>query len=61
MLTSILGFLTNLRRQDKGATMVEYGLMVGLIAVVVMVVVEILGGQISALFCSVVTALGGSC
>ena len=61
MLTSILGFLTNLRRQDKGATMVEYGLMVGLIAVVVMVVVEILGGQISALFCSGVTALGGSC
>ncbi len=37
-------------RNDKGATMVEYGLMVGLIAVVCITAVALLGDQINALF-----------
>ena len=37
-------------RNDKGATMVEYGLMVALIAVVVAVAAAALGGRISTLF-----------
>ena len=44
------------RRNDKGATMVEYGLLVALIAVVVGVAAATLGTQIAALF----TTVGGS-
>ena len=46
-------------REEKGATAVEYGLMVGLIAVVIIGVVTTLGGQLQGLFQRVVTALGG--
>ncbi len=38
------------RREEKGATAVEYGLMVGLIAVVIITVVATLGDQLAALF-----------
>ena len=37
-------------RRDRGATAVEYGLLVGLIAVVIIVAVTALGGQLSDLF-----------
>ena len=37
-------------RDDKGATMVEYGLMVALIAVVVAVAAAALGLRVSAFF-----------
>jgi pilus assembly protein Flp/PilA len=48
-----------LRRDDRGATAVEYGLLVALIAAVIVGVVATLGTQISTAFQSVVTALGG--
>lgn len=41
------------RKKERGATAVEYGLMVGLIAVVIIVAVTALGGQLSALFASI--------
>ena len=47
-------------REEKGATAVEYGLMVGLIAVVIIATVTLLGNQLDALFQRVVTALGGA-
>jgi pilus assembly protein Flp/PilA len=37
-------------RSDKGATAVEYGLMVALIAVVIIVAVALLGTNLSAIF-----------
>jgi pilus assembly protein Flp/PilA len=37
-------------RSDRGATAVEYGLMVALIAVVIIVAVTLLGTNLSALF-----------
>ncbi|WP_034270822.1 Flp family type IVb pilin [Haloechinothrix halophila] len=43
--------------RDKGATAVEYGLMVAAIAAVIVGVVVILGGQINAAFQTVVDAL----
>ena len=46
-----------LRREEKGATAVEYGLMVGLIAVAIIATVVILGNQLDALFQQVVDAL----
>ena len=46
-------FLTLPDRDEEGATMVEYGLLVALIAVVVAVAATTLGGRISSLFDSV--------
>lgn len=40
-------------RKDRGATAVEYGLMVGLIAVVIIVAVVALGGTLEDLFAKV--------
>ncbi|GAA2099919.1 hypothetical protein GCM10009841_14170 [Microlunatus panaciterrae] len=54
-LYTILGFVQDRfeGRKDRGATAVEYGLLVGLIAVVIIVAVTTLGGQLNALFTSV--------
>ena len=49
-----------LKREEKGATAVEYGLMVGLIAVVIIVAVTALGSRLDGLFDSIVTGLGGN-
>jgi len=38
------------RNDDRGATAVEYGLLVGLIAVVIIAAVVILGGKLNSLF-----------
>lgn len=43
--------------EDRGATAVEYGLLVALIAAVIVGVVGILGGQIRDAFQTVVDAL----
>lgn len=42
-----------LTRDDRGATAVEYGLMVGLIAVVIIAAVILLGNNLDGLFDSV--------
>ena len=44
---------------EEGATMVEYGIMVALIAAICIGVVTALGTQIQTAFQSIVTALGG--
>jgi pilus assembly protein Flp/PilA len=38
------------RRSEEGATAVEYGLMVALIAIVIIAAVILLGGKLSSLF-----------
>jgi len=42
---------------EKGATAVEYGIMVGLIAVVIIVAVSTLGGTLDGFFDSINTEL----
>ena len=42
---------------EEGASAVEYGLLVGLIAVVIIVAVTALGAKLNALFESVTTSL----
>jgi pilus assembly protein Flp/PilA len=42
--------LINRLREERGATAVEYGIMVGLIAVVIIIAVTALGGTLSLLF-----------
>ena len=44
-------------REEKGATAVEYGLMVGLIAVVIIVAVTTLGTDLRDLFNRIVGAI----
>jgi pilus assembly protein Flp/PilA len=44
-------------REEKGATAVEYGLLVGLIAVAIIATVTLLGDQLNALFTEITTAL----
>ncbi len=44
-------------REEKGATAVEYGLMVGLIAAVIITTVVLLGDQLDALFVKVTEEL----
>lgn len=57
MLARIIKFQTKLvaMRDERGATAVEYGLMVALIAVVVIVAVTLLGTNLSQLFNTVAT------
>jgi pilus assembly protein Flp/PilA len=50
-LVSLVTFAQDrLKRDEKGATAVEYGLMVGLIAVVIIAAVTLLGTDLKALF-----------
>jgi pilus assembly protein Flp/PilA len=51
-----------LGRDDRGATAVEYGLIVALIAAVIIAIVGVLGTQIQVAFCKVVNGLTpGTC
>ena len=57
MTAFIAGVKDRLNREEKGATMVEYGIMVAFIAVLVMAAVIILGPKIAGLFTSVSNAI----
>ena len=53
----MLKSLRNLRRDKKGATAVEYGIMVAAIAAVIIAIVFVLGSEVEATFAAVVTCL----
>ena len=61
--TEMLSYLVKLQvkaaalRNDRGATAVEYGLMVALIAIVIIVAVSLLGSNLSKLFNNVATSV----
>ena len=50
-------FMTAPRKDDKGATAVEYGLMVALIAVVIIGAVTLLGGNLNTMFNNIAGAI----
>ena len=57
-LVTLVSFAQDrLKREEKGATAVEYGLMVGLIAVVIIAAVTLLGTELRTLFESITAAL----
>ena len=56
MLTRIISWYVA-SRDDEGATAVEYGLMVALIAAVIVVAVTALGGELNTIFTNVTTAI----
>lgn len=44
-------------RDEEGATAIEYGLIVGLIAAVIVAIVSVIGGQVNGAFTKVSGAL----
>ena len=59
MLTQMVKFQNKLAqlRDERGATAVEYGLMVALIAIVIIVAVTLLGTNLSKIFNSTASAV----
>ena len=50
--------IEKLFREEVGATAVEYAIMVGLIAIVIIVAVQLIGTNTNELFASVLTEMG---
>ena len=59
MLTFFSNISARVRREEKGATAVEYGIMVALIAVVIIVAVTLLGGNLKETMNSSACAVKG--
>ena len=57
--TYVLQLINRFRRDDEGAALVEYGMLVGLIAVICVVAVTTLGTEVSTAFSKIATALSG--
>lgn len=53
----ILQLLNRFRRDEQGAALVEYGILVGLIAVICIAAVVIVGTQVSTAFSKIASAL----
>jgi pilus assembly protein Flp/PilA len=58
VMTFCIG-LKHLFESKNGQGMVEYGLIIGLVAIVVVGTLAILGGQLNTIFQNIVTALTG--
>jgi pilus assembly protein Flp/PilA len=57
MLSRLLKLQVIVQNCERGATAVEYGLMVALIAIVIIGAVTLLGGNLSSLFNNVATSV----
>ncbi|GAB3567968.1 hypothetical protein GCM10027405_29190 [Arthrobacter alkaliphilus] len=56
LMVSVIAFVAGVKDRltsEKGATAVEYGLLVALIAAVIVVIVGTLGGQINTAFTTI--------
>ena len=53
------GLIKRFRRDDEGAALVEYAMLVGLIAVICVVAVTTLGTEVSTAFSAIAAALSG--
>ena len=54
-------FIKNFWKDEEGATAIEYGLIAGLIAVVIIAGVTALGTGVKEKFCEIAKALGSAC
>jgi pilus assembly protein Flp/PilA len=57
VLSQLVKCRVRLQNSERGATAVEYGLMVALIAIVIIGAVTLLGGNLSSLFNAVATSV----
>ena len=53
----MLRFFRNLRKDENGATAIEYGLIAGLISVIIISAVGLVGNQLKAVFNHIGTTL----
>lgn len=60
-MKNLISSLKNFASDEQGAAAVEYGLLVALIAAVIIATVAALGPKVKEGFCTVLTALGGTC
>lgn len=60
MLKFVAKFQNHMATRERGATAVEYGLMVALIAVVIIASVTLLGTNLASRFNQVATAVGNA-
>ncbi len=60
MLRLWTAFQSRFVREEEGATMVEYGLMVALIAIVVIVAVALIGTNLNNTFSTVADSVGSA-
>jgi pilus assembly protein Flp/PilA len=51
--------INRLRSDEEGAALIEYGMLVGLIAVVCVVAIQLLGTQMNTVFTNLTTLLAG--
>ena len=51
--------INRFRRDDEGAALVDYGMLVGLIAVICVVAVTTLGTEVSTAFSNIANSLAG--
>jgi pilus assembly protein Flp/PilA len=51
--------INRFRREDEGAALVEYGMLVGLIAVICIVAVTTLGTEVSTALSKIASGLAG--
>ncbi len=59
-MLSLYTHLMNWLNEQKGQGMAEYGLIIALVAIVVIVALTALGTQLSTIFVSIGTAVGGT-
>jgi pilus assembly protein Flp/PilA len=59
MLSAFLRSVSHARRDETGATAVEYGIMVALIAVVIIAAVTLLGGTVHDTFTQAQCSIAG--
>jgi len=57
---TILDFMKRFVRNERGASLVEYGILVGLVTAAVVGIIAAIGVDITARFQAVLTALQGS-
>jgi len=57
LLTNLQSWIATRSNDERGATAVEYGLMVALIAVVIIAAVTLLGNNLKAMFESIAGAI----
>jgi pilus assembly protein Flp/PilA len=54
---SVLATLKAMVRDEEGVSMVEYGLMIALVAMVALVAIQLLGTNLSTLFSTVASSV----
>lgn len=57
MFARIIAFKTKFQLTDKGASMVEYALLVVLIAIVALIAVQVAGGELSETYSDINSGL----